>query len=88
MEQYYNRVQYANEHFSHYIDGWRTDLGMVFILLGPPNNVDRHPFDVDAKPYEIWSYYDYNANVVFIDETGLGDFRLVTPIWDLVRRLK
>ncbi len=88
MEQYYSRVQYANEHFAHYIEGWRTDMGMVFILLGPPSNVDRHPFDEDTKPYEIWSYYDYNASVVFIDNTGFGDYRLETPIWDLVRRIK
>ncbi|HTX18742.1 MAG TPA: GWxTD domain-containing protein [Bacteroidota bacterium] len=87
MEQYYGRVQYANEHFAHYIEGWRTDMGMVFILLGPPNSVDRHPFDEDAKPYEVWSYYDYNARVIFVDNTGFGDYRLVTPIWDLVRRI-
>ena len=88
MEQYYSRVQYANEHFGHSIEGWRSDMGMVFILLGPPNSVDRHPFDEDSKPYEVWSYYDYNARVVFIDNAGFGDYRLETPIWDLVRRIK
>lgn len=88
MEEYYNRVEYANKHFSHYIPGWRTDMGMVFIIFGSPNNVERHPFDIDAKPYEIWSYYDYNRNVVFVDETGFGDYRLLTPIWDLIQRLK
>ena len=81
MEEYYSRVQYANEHFSHYIQGWRTDMGMVFILFGSPNNVERHPFDINAKPYEIWTYYDYNRNVTFIDETGFGDYRLTTPLY-------
>ena len=88
MEEYYSRVQYSNEHFSHYIDGWRTDMGMVFIILGSPNNVDRHPFDYDSKPYEIWSYYEYDRQAVFVDETGFGDYRLVSPIWDLLRRTK
>ena len=88
MEEYYSRVQYSNEHFSHYIEGWRTDMGMVFIILGSPNNVDRHPFDYDSKPYEIWSYYEYDRQVVFVDETGFGDYRLLSPIWDLLRRVK
>ncbi|HTR81587.1 MAG TPA: GWxTD domain-containing protein [Bacteroidota bacterium] len=88
MDEYYSRVQYANDHFSHYIDGWRTDMGMVFILLGAPNGVDRHPFNEDSKPYEVWDYNDYNAQVVFVDETGLGDYRLITPIWDIVRQIK
>ena len=88
MEEYYSRVQYSNEHFSHYIEGWRTDMGMVFIILGSPNNVDRHPFDYDSKPYEVWSYYEFNRQVVFVDETGFGDYRLLTPIWDLLHRGK
>jgi len=88
MEEYYSRVQYSNEHFSHFVDGWRTDMGMVFILFGSPSSVDRHPFDIDSKPYEVWSYYEFNRQIVFVDETGFGDFRLVTPIWDLVHRLK
>ncbi len=80
FDEYYRRIAYANEHFSHYIDGWRTDRGMVFILLGPPNNVDRHPFDLDSKPYEVWEYYNLNRRLIFVDETGFGDFRLVTPL--------
>ncbi|HLP17366.1 MAG TPA: GWxTD domain-containing protein [Bacteroidota bacterium] len=88
MDEYYSRVEYANEHFSHYLAGWRTDMGMVFILLGSPNNVERHPFDIDSKPYEVWSYYDYNRQVVFVDDTGFGDFKLMTPIYDLLQRAK
>lgn len=88
MEEYYGRVDYANKNFSHYIPGWRTDMGMVFIIFGSPNNVERHPFDIDSKPYEIWSYYDFNRSVVFVDETGFGDYRLLTPIWDMIQRLK
>ena len=87
MEEYYNRVQYSNDHFSHFIDGWRTDMGMVFITLGAPGSVDRHPFEIDSKPYEIWTYYDYNRQVIFVDESGFGDYRLQTPIWDLVQRM-
>lgn len=86
MEAYFTRVEYANKTFKHYLDGWRTDMGMVYIIFGPPSNVDRHPFDIDAKPYEIWNYYDLNHSFVFVDQTGFGDYRLTTPIWDVWQR--
>ena len=35
-DEYYRRVAYANENFSHYVEGWKSDRGMVFIILGPP----------------------------------------------------
>ena len=85
MEEYYIRVSYANKHFSHYIDGWKTDMGMVHIIFGVPSNIERHPFDIDAKPYEVWTYYDLSREFVFVDATGFGDYRLQTPIWDLWR---
>ena len=81
FNEYYRRINYANEHFSHYVKGWKTDRGMVFILLGAPNNVDRHPFEYDSKPYEIWQYYQMNKQFVFVDETGFGDYRLITPLY-------
>jgi GWxTD domain-containing protein len=86
MEMYYARVDYANKHFAKYREGWKTDMGMVFIMLGPPSSVDRHPFEVDSKPYETWSYFDLNYRYVFVDDTGFGDFRLVTPLWEVYSR--
>jgi len=86
MEEYYARVEYANKHFSHYIEGWRSDMGMVYIIFGAPNNVDRHPFEVDSKPYEVWAYYELNYSFVFVDQTGFGDYRLETPLWEVWQR--
>ncbi len=88
MEEHYARVEYSNRHFKHYIEGWRTDMGMVYIRFGPPSNIDRHPFDIDSKPYEVWSYYDLNYSFVFVDQTGFGDYRLITPIWDVWERTR
>jgi GWxTD domain-containing protein len=86
MIAYYAKVEYANKTFKHYIEGWRTDMGMVYIIFGPPNNVDRHPFDIDSKPFEVWSYYEMNHQFVFVDQTGFGDYRLTTPIWEVWQR--
>jgi GWxTD domain-containing protein len=85
MEEYFQRVEYANKNYSHYLEGWKTDRGMVYIIFGPPSNIDRHPFDVDAKPYEVWTYYELNREFVFVDATGFGDYRLQYPIWDTWR---
>jgi GWxTD domain-containing protein len=86
FDEYYARVSYSNENFSHYIDGWRSDRGLVFITLGAPNNIDRHPFEYNSKPYEVWQYYDLNRGFTFVDHTGFGDYRLVTPLYgDLFR---
>ncbi len=79
MNEYYRRVEYANKNFKHYYDGWKTDMGMVYITLGPPNNVDRHPFELNGKPYEVWQYYSISKNFYFIDDTGFGDYRLLNP---------
>ncbi len=81
FEEYYRRVEYSNMHFKHYIEGWKTDMGMIYITLGPPNNVERHPFEFDSKPYEVWDYYDINKRFIFVDQTGFGDYRLITPVY-------
>jgi len=88
MEEFYQRVEYANKHFSHYTEGWRTDMGMIYLIFGPPNNVDRHPFDIDAKPYEVWFYYDLNYSFLFLDQTGFGDYRLLTQDWQYLNRYR
>ena len=85
MEEYYTRVDFANKHFSHFRPGWKTDMGMVYIILGPPSNIERHPFDMESKPYEVWSYYNNNLTFLFVDETGFGDYRLITPLADVYR---
>ncbi|MDZ7373255.1 MAG: GWxTD domain-containing protein [candidate division KSB1 bacterium] len=87
MDEHYRRVQYANENFSGFQEGWKTDMGMVYIVLGPPDDIERHPFDVDSKPYEIWYYYSINRQFIFVDENGFGEYRLYNPyaLWDWQR---
>lgn len=88
MEEYYQRVDYANKNYSHYVEGWRTDMGMVYIRFGSPDNVERHPFDINTKPYEVWYYYQLERQFVFVDETGFGDYRLRYPTTDLWGRVR
>ncbi|MCW9705948.1 GWxTD domain-containing protein [Fodinibius salsisoli] len=53
IEKYYQRVEEANKQFSNFKEGWKTDLGMIYILFGPPWYTEDHLKEL------IW-YYSYN----------------------------
>jgi GWxTD domain-containing protein len=57
-EEYYRRIAYANEHFAAGIPGWKTDRGRIYIMYGPPDEIDSHPVASAnfAKPTEFWRY--------------------------------
>ena len=77
MDEYFLRVNYANENFSTLsVDGWLTDRGRIFIKFGQPDDIERHPFEIDSVPYEVWRYYSVRKIFVFIDRTGFGDYYL------------
>lgn len=81
MDEYYSRVAYANAHFRSFRPGWETDLGMVYIIYGQPDDIERHPFDMNNKPYQVWFYYAKGWRFVFVDVNMFGDYRLVTPLY-------
>ena len=77
MIEYYRRIDYANRYFSAGVrEGWDSDRGMVYVVAGTPDNIERHPFDPNSKPYEVWFYYTYNLRLVFVDFLGFGDYDL------------
>jgi len=87
-KEYYNRVQFANQHFyGAKRAGWKTDMGWVYIVLGAPDSIDRNPFNQrgafrpgrTVKASELWSYYKFNRQFLFLDELGFGDYRLNNP---------
>jgi GWxTD domain-containing protein len=42
-EEHYRRIAYANEHYASGIPGWRTDRGHMYIVWGPPDEIETHP---------------------------------------------
>jgi len=76
LEEFYRRVQYANQHFAVGIAGWRTDMGRIYIQNGAPDEVVRNPFNFDRRPEELWYYYKDQLRYVFIDRDGFGRFEL------------
>ncbi len=80
MEEYFQRVEYVNEHFSGWQPGWETDRGMIYILFGPPDEIQRtNPSAGSSTIYQIWNYLKVSKQFVFRDQNGFGDYRLDTP---------
>jgi GWxTD domain-containing protein len=42
-EEHYRRIAYTNEHFASGIPGWKTDRGRMYIMWGPPDEIESHP---------------------------------------------
>jgi len=68
-EEHYRRIAYANEHFASGIPGWKTDRGKIYIMWGPPDEIDAHPTggtwdrpmdqgggETTTYAYEDWRY--------------------------------
>ena len=77
---YFKRIDYCSQHFkTGFREGWKTDRGRVFIVYGPPDEVERHANEVDTKPYEIWLYNSIQGGVQFVfgDRSGFSDYVLL-----------
>src|SRR5256885_9952152 len=68
-EEHYRRMAYANEHFPAGIPGWKTDRGKMYIMYGPPDEIESHPSGgtyerpmdegggtTSTFPFEQWRY--------------------------------
>jgi GWxTD domain-containing protein len=42
-EEHYRRIAYANEKFTAGTRGWMTDRGRIYIIHGPPDNIEARP---------------------------------------------
>jgi len=68
-DEHYRRIEYANEHFAAGIPGWKTDRGRIYIVFGPPDEIESHPSggtyqrpmeegggETSTYPFEDWRY--------------------------------
>lgn len=79
-DEYYRRISYSNHQYNlPNKPGWLTDMGMIHVINGKPDDIDRHPFDIETKPYEIWYYYNPRRRFLFIDVNGYGEYILQYP---------
>ncbi len=79
--EYFERVDFANKNFSRgsFFEGWRTDRGKVYIILGSPDYVVEESFSMDQNPYQIWYYYEKGYELIFVQRYLTGDYELQNP---------
>lgn len=68
-DEYFQRIEYANEKFTSGIAGWRTDRGRIYVMFGKPDEIESHPSggqyerpsyegggSTSTYPFETWWY--------------------------------
>jgi len=90
-EEYAKRLEHVEKHFGRGAPrpGRKTERGRMYLLLGEPMNIKSLPYEQQTYPIEIWWYH---ANprlgippffwLVFFKRTGVGEFRLYSPLVD------
>lgn len=85
QQEHYRRLSYANTFFTAGRPGWMTDRGRIYILLGPPNQIDSDPMGRHAHqfPTEVWTYSQPkhpqlppNLEIAFVDRRSIGDYEI------------
>ncbi|HEY3741877.1 MAG TPA: GWxTD domain-containing protein [Bryobacteraceae bacterium] len=81
-DEHYRRLAYVNERYASAKPGWQTDRGHMYIIYGPPDEIDAHPSGEPGKfPHETWKYnyvegIGSNLFFTFIDRNRNGQYQL------------
>src|SRR3954453_20876618 len=89
-DEIYERIAYANQWFGRETGtpGWMTDMGRVYITLGPPKQRNKQLMYANIRPMEIWFYDNGNGAlppffyVVFYQREAGTSNRLYSPYMD------
>jgi GWxTD domain-containing protein len=90
-EEHFKRFDYANEHFRRGSprEGWMTDMGRFYIILGPPVSIERFDNQMGLYPAQVWYYYGAREKglpahfgIVFFKRGGAGEYKLYDPLSD------
>ena len=79
MDEFYRRIQYSNEKFGTWQEGWKTAMGMIFILFGPPDDIEVNMYGRDGRHYQRWTYFKISRSFTFVDYNGFGEYELMDP---------
>jgi len=94
-EEHYRRLAYANQFFGNIKaqDGWRTDQGHIYIVLGEPKQRANYPESRNVRPMSIWFYQSETPvlpshfYILFYKRSIGEDFTLYSPYQDGPSRL-
>lgn len=89
--EHFRRITYTNANFGRNAPGpgWKTDRGRTYIVLGEPNDIERHTGELGIYNSEVWFYqelvqFDLPAgfSLVFFQKDGIGEYVLYSPLAD------
>ena len=86
-EEHYRRLAYVRAEYGdeRYNDGWRTDMGRVYITLGPPQQTSKFHQGMSTRPVEIWFYQSPSPalptyfNLVLYKRSEADPYTLYSP---------
>ena len=90
-ELHYERFEHVVTTYGRKLsrNGWQTDMGRIYLLLGTPQQTNRLPNTTRAVPIEVWFYNVDPAYgtppffyLIFFKDRGIGDYRLYSPAID------
>jgi len=96
QDELVKRFKYVNEFFSRGTTrpGWQTDMGRYYVILGPPQSIERFDATLGLVPAQAWSYYGDARKelppqfvLVFFQRGGVGEYKLYDPVSDGPSRL-
>lgn len=79
LRDYFARIRVANIRFrDDAAAGWQSDRGTAFVALGEPDNIiDTGLLNPnDRVRQQIWEYRELRVQLLFIDQTGFGRWRI------------
>jgi GWxTD domain-containing protein len=82
-EEHYRRIAYANNRFNGSVPGWKSDRGRMYIIFGPPDEIDSHPgggvkspFPYEDSRYSFIEGIGAGVNMEFVDALRTGDYAM------------
>ncbi|MCX6569596.1 MAG: GWxTD domain-containing protein [Candidatus Aminicenantes bacterium] len=90
------RFRYVNEFLGRGTTraGWRTDMGRMYMVLGPAASIEHFEATIGLVPCQSWSYYgDARKDLppqfvlLFYQRGGVGEYKLYDPVSDGPARL-
>ncbi len=92
------RYQYVNQQFgkghSTTREGWRTDMGRIYMVLGAPQSTEHFEASIGLVPCQAWTYYGDSRKglppqfiLLFYQRGGIGEYKLYDPVSDGPARL-
>jgi GWxTD domain-containing protein len=82
LRDYFTRIAQANTRFREEGQaGWLTDRGRVVVALGQPDQIYEPTMSNIGERGRtlVWEYREHRLQVVFIDQTGFGRWRMTLP---------